>query len=276
MLPIEPKILHSYISFDKDSKPEEYYITMKGSEHSADLLHPELYKSQLKIEDADATEYEIAFSRLSDNEKLVIRRWTMTGEDKGFYSDGTPALQRRGISPFNYELNRKLYNHEPLSNSEKEFVQYLSCALMKLPRVMGDFIRLDMYRTEPSNNPWINGAIEVGDIVTNAPAFMSVSDDWVYAEETIPISKVFEEITVHAIYEFRQSKQFVPLFRGAASLTLAENEHLSPINSTFRVLGISYAEPVYENSHTTIRVGVTLEDAVEQKSLKNIHTGELL
>ncbi|EBQ8600481.1 hypothetical protein I6P91_004004 [Salmonella enterica] len=47
MVPIESKTFYSNISFAENSKPEEYYITMKGSEHSADLLHPELYKPQL-------------------------------------------------------------------------------------------------------------------------------------------------------------------------------------------------------------------------------------
>lgn len=42
MTPIKPKILHSSISFHKESKPGEYPITMKGSEYSADLLHPEV------------------------------------------------------------------------------------------------------------------------------------------------------------------------------------------------------------------------------------------
>ncbi|EGH1135152.1 hypothetical protein ID388_004372 [Escherichia coli] len=63
----------------------------------------------------------MTFSRLSSNEKQAIRQWDLTGEDTGLYSDGTPALQRRDISPCNYQINSKLYNHEPLNNLEKEF-----------------------------------------------------------------------------------------------------------------------------------------------------------
>ncbi|WP_157922002.1 hypothetical protein [Escherichia coli] len=80
-----------------------------------------LYKSLLKIDGINAIEYEMAFSRLSSNEKQAIRRWDLTGEDTGLYSDGTPALQRRDISPCNYQVNSKLYNYEPLNNLEKEF-----------------------------------------------------------------------------------------------------------------------------------------------------------
>ncbi|HEI6739236.1 TPA: hypothetical protein SJ142_003795 [Yersinia enterocolitica] len=276
MSPVSSKVLHSFIYFNKDSKPEECYITIKGNEHSADLLHPELYKPKLKIENIDKAEYEVAFSHLSNNEKLAVRRWTMTEVDTGFYSDGEPALEHRGFTPCNYDLNRKLYRNEPLSHSEKEFVKDLNSALAKLPRVMGDFLRLSEYSTNPTSNPWINGTIEVGDIVTNTPAFMSASNDWSYAEDTIQFSDISEDTNTYAIFKFVNSEQFTPLLEGTASLAIAENEHLASIGSTFRVLGISHAKPIKEHSDLKIRVGVLLEDAFEQRNAKNIHTGELV
>lgn len=273
MSPVSSKVLHSFIYFNKNSKPEECYITIKGNEHSADLLHPELYKPKLKTENIDKTEYEVAFSHLSNDEKLAVRRWTMTEVDTGFYSDGEPALERRGC---NDDLNWKLNTNKPLDHSEKEFVKDLNSALAKLPRVMGDFLRLSKYSINPTSNPWINGTIEVGDIVTNTPAFMSASDDWSYAEDTIQFFDISEDTNTYAIFKFVNSKQFTPLLEGTASLAIAENEHLASIGSTFRVLGISHAKPIKEHSDLKIRVGVLLEDAFEQRNVKNIHTGELV
>lgn len=58
-------------------------------------------------------------------------------------------------------------------------------------------------------------------------------------------------------------------------VNLTESEHLLPINSTSPVLCISYAEPVYKNPHPPMRASVLLEYSVEQRSIKNIHAGEL-
>ncbi len=63
------------------------------------------------------------------------------------------------------------------------------------------------------------------------------------------------------------------VMRGGVNLT--ESEHLLPINSTSPVLCISYAEPVYKNPHPPMRASVLLEYSVEQRSIKNIHAGEL-
>lgn len=43
---------------------------------------------------------------------------------------------------------------------------------------------------------------------------MGISDDREYAETPIPLSEVFEDITMHVIYNSRQPKQFFPLLRG--------------------------------------------------------------
>lgn len=248
-----------------------FHVTIKGSELSEKLLFPELVRPRLTVQDIDAIEYENIFNQLSNDEKMSV----MTTSDSGYYSDGTKALPARGYTACSYYLNKKLYEERPLEDDERKFVRNLNNVIKKLPHTTGDFIRISEYSSSPNDNPWINDTINVGDVVTNTPAFMSVSDDWAYVEDTLDGFTLLENTTTYALFKFVNSNQFAPLLRGVASLCVDENEHLAPIGSAFRVTGVAYAKPVNEHSDLKVRVSVLLEDTSRMSTMKNIHTGEL-
>lgn len=276
MPPVTSKVLLSSIQLYNDSPAEMCYVTIKGSELSEKLLHPELVRPHLNTQEIDATVYEEAFSQLTEDEKKAVRHWTNIMLGRGYYSDGTSVLQNEISVPGSYTLNRKLYEKRLLNKLESEFVRNLNSAINKLPHTTGDFIRISEYSTDPNDNPWINGTINVGDIVTNTPAFMSASDYWAYVDDTLVGFNTLENTTAYILYEFVNSNQFVPLLRGVASLCVEENEHLAPVGSAFRVLGITYAKPENNQSELKVRIGVLLEDCSEKTNAKNIHSGEII
>ncbi|ELI7922633.1 hypothetical protein [Yersinia enterocolitica] len=275
MSPVTSKVFFSSIQLKKHKPAENFHVTIKGNELSEKLLYPELVKPRLNVQEIDTTEYESIFEHLSSDEKKAVRLWTMTANDEGFYSDGTKALST-GNNNFNsYVFNRKLYERILLDDSDRSTVINLTSVINKLPHTTGDFIRICEYAIPPNENPWINGTINVGDIVTST-GFTSASSDWAYVEDRLDGEHIIQNTTTFALFKFVNSNQFAPLLTGVASLLVEEHEHLASIGCTFRVLGIAYAKPENEHSQFKVRVGVLLEDSSENRNRKDIYTGELI
>ncbi|HEI6731037.1 hypothetical protein [Yersinia enterocolitica] len=275
MSPVTSKVFFSSIQVMKHKPAENFYVTIKGNELSEKLLYPELMKPCLNVQEIDTTEYESIFNHLSSDEKKAVRLWTMTANDEGYYSDGTKALATENNTFDSYEFNRKLYERRPLDDFDIYIVRNLTSAINKLPHTTGNFIRICEYSTPPNENPWINGTINVGDIVTNT-SFMSASNYLAYVGDRLDGEHIIQNTTTFALFKFVNSNQFAPLLTGVASLLVEEREHLAPIGCAFRVLGITYAKPENEHSQLKVRVGVLLEDSSENRNRKDIYTGELI
>ncbi|MGC3030430.1 hypothetical protein ACPUER_35855 [Burkholderia sp. DN3021] len=117
----------------------------------------------------DATDFERRVAQLPQAERLALRQWTSTEDESGRYSDNTKVIS----GGMNYELNAKLASGEPLSTEESNMVVNMDRALIDLPTLPGEFLRV-VEHSRDCPPPW-GSIIQVDDVVSNFPCFMSAS-----------------------------------------------------------------------------------------------------
>jgi len=238
--------------------------TTKGGTEAETLLYPEDGLIELKQTELDATEYESAVSKLTDDEKKAIRTWTGLVEDAGkIYSDNSISV---GLET-NFELNSRLRNNAPLTDSLQKLYDNMMSALQpgKLPVQKGEYIRTASYEFADFE-PWTVGAIEVGDIVSNGKQFMSVSSDTLFAEAYAV--KGIDYLKTIINYKIRTKQGPAPLLPNALSLSNFEYEYLFKPNALFKVKEISIMEPLptlhFNRKHhdlkLPVRIGAVLEE----------------
>ncbi|WP_413734891.1 hypothetical protein ACL2XP_20120 [Sodalis sp. RH21] len=254
-----------------------FHIETYGDRGSETLLFPE-HRIRVSQEAIDASDYERAFARLSPAEKEAVRTWTLIEDDSRGYSDGSLNLAVLGKLPINVEINQKLSSGEPFTAPEHAVFTGLTNALRgPIPRQQGEYLRIAIYRTRHAI-PWGSG-INVGDIVTNAPQFMSVSADdgfiRLFAEQTAEDGPFGEPgLKAMIIYKIVTAKRCMPLLPLAASAVIHEIEYLYPPHTYFRVKGMSLMRAESEFIYPQVRIGVVLEELDELPAqAKNLFSG---
>ncbi len=258
-------------------KPKQFFIKTYGDRESEKVLFPELGIS-LHQDSLDAIEYERAFARLRDNEKIAVRTWTLIEDDIRSYSDGTPNLTWSNHKPLNVEINTTLREGNPLSPEEKTVHDGLLAFLQAdIPKQHGSYLRIAEYR-QNHHIPWHHD-ITVGDIVTNYPQFMSVSADALFArlfaEQVAEDGPVIEKgLEALVIYRIDNAKKCTPLLPLAASTVIHEVEYLYSPQTYFRVKGISITNGLSPSIFPQMRIGVILEEIAEIPfQSKNLFSG---
>lgn len=256
--------------------------TTKGGAEAETLLYPEDGGVELQQAELDATEYEVAVSKLPDNERKALRTWTGLPEEAGkIYSDNTIST---GLE-ISFELNRLLRDGLPLSEHLQTFYGELLSALApgKLPTQKGEYIRTASYNFGVFN-PWTSGKIATGDIVSNGKQFMSVSSDSAFAE-TYAL-KGIDNVKSIINYKINTRHGPAPLLPKALSLSTFENEYLYRPNAYFKVKEISIMDPLspfniegkYYDLKLPARLGVVLEEVEfapgSEQTIKDIFSGE--
>lgn len=256
--------------------------TTKGGEEAETLLYPEDGTAELQQSELDATEYEVAVSKLSDKEREAFRTWTGLPEEAGkIYSDNTVAT---GLE-ISFKLNRYLREERPLPERLQTLYDDLMSALTpgKLPTQKGEYMRTASYEFGIFD-PWTPGNIAVGDIVSNGKQFMSVSSDTAFAQNFALNSVDYLKSIVNYKIDSRHGP--APLLPNALSLSTFENEYLYRPNAYFKVKEISIMEPLpifsiegrKRNLKLPARIGVVLEEvelaAGSEQSVKDIFSGK--
>ncbi|WP_213993336.1 hypothetical protein [Sodalis sp. dw_96] len=257
--------------------PKQFFIKTFGDRDSESILFPEL-GVPLHQNSLDATEYERAFARLSENEKTAVRTWSLVEDDVRSFSDGTPNLTWLNKKPINVELNQKLRDGIPFTPEEKEVHDGLMAFLRAdIPRQHGSYLRIAEYR-QGQRIPWPHD-IAVGDIVTNHPQLMSVSADdgfaRLFAEQAAEDGPEIEQgLEALVIYRIDNGETCTPLLPMAASTVIDEVEYLYPPKTYFRVKGISIADGISQYIFPRKRIGVILEEITEVPfRAKNLFSG---
>lgn len=273
----------SYTEFVEMENKEIIEINTTGDAAGQSLLYPDVSHISLLRNDIDATEYERSIARLSPDERQAIRRWTHV-EDVvvGRYSDNTKTPDYE----VNYELNDKLVRGEELPPREEKVYNDLLSALSpgKIPVHRGDYLRYAWYpKNQNISSPWLQGDIQVHDIVTNGRPFMSVSGDEQLIKEEITIDRASDTNSV-VVYKIENGEP-TPLLANAASLIQREDEYLYKPYVFFRVKGIVTSRVIAlpEGGGYTKdipRAGVVLEqisetNIPENAIVKNLFTGDV-
>jgi len=250
-------------------------IVSTGDFRAERLLFPEngIHLSQSVL---DATEYERAIARLPSEQITALRTWTMVNDDNDFYSDGTLNLSAQGINPVNYGLNLSLMHGLELSDYEKSLYNNIISALKNdsIPMQKGSFLRMAEY-LDDDIIPWYS-IIKPGDVVTNNPAFMSVSSSDKYAKDALSWPATTNNKTsAIVIYKIENAFKLKPLLADAVSTLRHEEEYLYLPESYFIVKGIS----IGEMANKPTRIGVILSeiDRPENNMIaKNIFNGKIV
>lgn len=247
---------------------ENFHIMSVGDKQAEELLFPE-NGIPLRQDPIDATQYEHAFARLRDNEKLVVREWAAIEGESLRLSDGT----RSPSTGFNFDINRQLAAGGPFAQSEQAQISSLSEAIMKLPALQGDTLRV-VEHSERQPSPWVS-KIGVGDIVSNYPCFMSASTSDAYAKGTLIDGDLLDPDNTNTLvfYRIKGASNGCPLLKGVAS-PADEQEVLYPRNSCFKVLGIAVASSEEHVEGGLKRIGVMLQSMPYHCQAKNLFTGE--
>lgn len=146
-----------------------------------------------------------------------------------------------------------------LSRKEQTRVHELDNALAKLPSCRGQLIRVVEHGNETP--PPRGKKIQVGDVVTNYPCFMSASSTTDYASVALEGTLGRADTDTIAIYIITcppDVASAVPLVDGILSQA-QENEYLFPRHACFRVKGISSAMPDKPSPESLNRICVMLE-----------------
>ncbi|VWD18718.1 hypothetical protein [Burkholderia contaminans] len=222
----------------------------------------------------DATVFERSITSLNKNELASLRAWAAVDTDmepnEYQYSDNSPTI----INSKNSDINRALSDNAPLPPEISELVSAMDRALVKLPTICGDAIRVTEH-SEKSPHPW-GTHIHIGDVVSNFPCYMSASQSVKYAKDTLNGSLSQGDTDTVCIYKIDCSVGTTPILRGA--LTYAnDDEVLFPRNACFRVDGISVAVPQRTSNSkkdfVPTRVSVLLTQIPSQRYAKNAFTG---
>jgi hypothetical protein len=189
--------------------------------------------------------YAAAFNDLRDEQKEALRGWSFVS-DQEWYADGNP--EGSSYDGLNYDLNEALRGERRMDQPMRGAYMNLQQALEGLPPVMGrhDFIRVADVPADYARK------IQVNEIVTNAPSFMSVSTENGYALEAlgqgaaIPGSRVAEQPgAMLALYLIQSQGGAVrPLLPGVTTQAAYEGEWLFPPDTRFRVDSIAVVQPL--------------------------------
>ncbi len=263
--------------------PNTVHISTYGDESSEMALFPE-YGIPLHQTPIDRGQYEQAFDALPANEKLAVRVWTLMEDDTMSYNDGCPNLTLLGLLPINTGMNEQLRRNVPLDYwSQQEKIMYqslLNAFNCDIPTQHGSYLRAAEYKIG-QYIPWAD-TISPGDIVTNYPAFMSVSAQDTYAR--LFVMQVMEDaignrehIQALIFYKIENARQCMPLLYGIASTSEMENEYLYHPKSFFRVKGISTCYAIEGDMEPGMRIAVVLEELEHHvASAKNLFSGAVV
>jgi hypothetical protein len=258
------------------------------------MLDPSQWQSDSDALIRDAAyrkEYRSAFFfQLSGLERRALRNWSEIGIGSRRYPAGEEPI-RDGI---HYELNRALarghydWRSDPLLETNYGALQ---TALRGLPKTPQSATLLRVADVPAS----YRDLLAVGDIVTNAPLFMSASSHSDYANMAISeqgaahgdISN--KEGSMLAFYSIKSlsAKPFMPGI-SAKRKDLLEGEYLFGIDSRFRVDAVSIAKPTAEaqaqakaesrEEKTRMLIQMTelpYDSSAAFVNVKNMHTGRM-
>lgn len=259
----------------KNRKSINHQVTIKsmGDFRAESLLFPEK-GIRLSQSPLDATEYERAIARLPPEQLKALRTWTMINGDNDCYSDGTLNLSAQGQKPINYDLNISLIYGLRLYEDEQFVYNHLIAALKNdsIPTQTGSFLRMAEY-LHNDTIPW-QTMIKPGDIVTNNPAFMSVSSSDSYARDALSWPGSTRKKAI-VIYKIENASKPKPLLADSVSTLRHEEEYLYLPESYFRVKGISIAKIASK----PMRIGVILSEIDRPENnvvTKNIFSGKIV
>jgi hypothetical protein len=246
----DQKLLTSMLLLGNEEAPYNEKLLMQPvilpSVQQAVSALSENYRRARGISETDTTvsvplSYIQAFDALTPAEKHDIRCWTMIAENyedenpQNIYHDGTSFSSI--AEGKNYEINKALYKGETLSAENQQMVNNLDHALTQLPAAAGCFLRVAAYKSD-EQNPYSNHRIQRGDVVTNYPAFMSVSDHTTYAENNLDF--LDEDKNVQIFYYIEGTA--TPFIDGIASVAKEEQDWMMPRKSMFRVENYAFAD----------------------------------
>ncbi|MDE1181296.1 hypothetical protein [Paraburkholderia sp.] len=215
-------------------------------------------------------QYRQAYDAMPAKNRNALRSWTAAGDSDISSEDSYEAI--------NYRLNSSLYNREP-----KPFTATLrdnvAAALDTLPVPEGGPHKLLRTAQVPAGYA---ARFNVGDLVTNSPAFMSASSANNFADQAIEsVGGVFRNRSpAVAIYDI-EGTTAKPTIEGVSTNLGSEREWIFKPNTVFRVVEIGSATPndVGAAARLPPRIGMRLveetfngEDSV---FAKNIYSGEM-
>lgn len=272
--PDQAKVLH--VNIAGYSEHDEYIISSWGGENEPDpfnFIFPKLANLLTQCE-INSYQYECLVKELPEEVRRTFREWASVGDSSVFDNVAAPAKSEI----LNSKLNQKIANDEPLSINEATAINNLAFGLENLPRLPGEFLRI-VEHNSLTPSPW-GSKIQIGDVVTCSPCFMSASATFDYAQKKLANKHLLNEQTDTIILYKIHSPHFissaVPLLREARSNSIVnEDEVLFPQYSCFQVDGFAVAKPVtHSGERQIIRIGVLLTQVEPQLNVLNIYTGE--
>lgn len=247
----------------------------------------------LAISDLNIEQYTRRFSRLTPEERLAIREWSLCGTPKDpaarqlYYSDAQP-VPHAGYDAFH--IGRLLSNENRLNSSEENAINLLSDALSKLPPVWGELVGVLPYGVlSNKHSPW-GSAIKVGDVVSEGRFFTQLTSSLSFFEEALTVPGALkwpdiQTLVVRKIFCPEHLSGAVPLVQGlAAAPNYGERHlHLLPRGSCFRVESIATVDTVRAPAHRwpdhrIRRVGVILTQIRKEDAgqIKDMDSGQPL
>ncbi|MEG3130459.1 hypothetical protein SC171_21660 [Pantoea cypripedii] len=215
--------------------------------------------------------YKHACSALSDEEMNALRRWSWIDNPPDSYL----SRQISGRPGLNFKLNDALYSLQP-SEEMKTAAKLLDQALRKLPPMeeMQSLLRvvelpdINLHKFQP------------GDLVTNAPTFMSASARGRLANVILARGYLFDArregwIVIYHI----TSSSAKPFLKRHTTLANIESEYLFRPATIFRIEAITRLTPPASSIRTTktiyfIKLRETDSSLVSSGGIKCIRSGE--
>lgn len=257
-----------------------YDIECVGSEIAAHSLFPEEGSVVLEHEPIPELPYEYAMNALLPRQHQALREWTSTEADMEHEEEDNSKRYYEGV---NYELNAAL-SKGTLTGLERAAVEALDGGLAAMPCFRARLTRVAEHGpTNPS--PW-GTRIQIGDIVTAGPRFMSASHTHGYSLgnlsdgslSSLCLGKDSESLVFYTI----DASAAVPLVEGKLAFA-GESEWLFRPRTAFTVLGMAQARPRQTsapgndgntNELPARRYGVHLRQIEDYEGpAKNLYTG---
>lgn len=225
--------------------------------------------------------YDIHWNLLGADQKAAVRGWTYVddGGDDG-YPDGGPDGADEG--DIGYDLNRALRGELRLDEAMRAAYANLYSALAVLPSPPMFPVRLLRVADVPAGYA---NRFNPGDIVTNAPAFMSASSSNFYAQSSVTegaaahgaVADTAESVLAFFLIKSRSAKPMMP---DVTTRVIDEREWLFLPDSVFKIESITYARTAQLEEKA--RVIIVLDELAREQvvgrdarfaMVKNLHSG---
>lgn len=259
--------LASGLSFQATHHGVTFSVSTDGTPQSHGLLFPE---SGIPLDQAasDPAHFRQRLQGLRQEERQAIQ-WAMVGQPADVLQPVHKGMQvEAGLYA---TLNSHLANGIRLDPGEWSMMRDLSSALGRLPPVPGEYLRVVEYR-DLAAIPW-GTAIQVGDLVTNHPCFMSTTPDDSYAKWAVGEYACSAQPYALVFCRIGSATSGVPLWPGVDARPGNPSVVLFPRDACFLVKSIARAQATGQ-AFPAMRIGVVLEQVAGGQPLRNLHSGE--